>query len=45
MEWNQAASRFRWTVESKVDVDELELGPRAAQVLHPQVEVTPPATA
>jgi hypothetical protein len=33
MEWDEAAGRFRWTVESLVDVDELELGRRAAERL------------
>jgi hypothetical protein len=33
MEWDQAAGRFRWTVESLWDVDVLELGARAAERL------------
>jgi hypothetical protein len=44
MEWDERTGRFRWTVESLVDIDELELGRRAAEVLHPHEGVTPQAT-
>jgi hypothetical protein len=34
MEWDQQLGRFRWTVESLVDLDTVELGQRAAVALY-----------
>jgi len=36
MEWDPQSGRFCWVVESLVDVDELELGRRAAMQLYRQ---------